>query len=131
MIDYIVPRMYDDLAQQILTALTRLERGQAALEKGQAALEKGQAALAGDFVRLRSEVMARIDRLQDTVNLMHDDIGVNFGRADQVERKGDHTRDELRDLAKLVSGMQHQIHRLQGEVMQIRGGDPDPHSPPL
>lgn len=73
------------------------------------------AAVAG----LRADVMARIDRLQDTLTAIREDIGVNFSATDTVRRGNNNTRDELRSLADTVAGMQRQIHRLQADVANL------------
>jgi len=53
---------------------------------------------------LRADVMARIDRLQDGVNAIRDDIAVNFAAADRAIGKADSTRDEVAALGREVSG---------------------------
>ena len=98
---------------QILATLQRMDTRLEALERGQGNLER-------ELAEVRAHLMARMDRLQDTLNRVHEDITVNIGRADTVERKGDHTRDELRDLTKVVSTMQRQIHGLSGQLMQLQ-----------
>ena len=106
--------------------LAQLEKGQTQLEKGQAQLEKGQAQLRTEFLgelgRVRGDVMARIDRVQDAITLVRDDITVNFGRSDRAEEIADHTRAELRTLNEIVNGMLRQIRNLQSQVEALRGG---------
>jgi predicted nucleic acid-binding Zn-ribbon protein len=80
----------------ILAALARLEAGQVA-------------------------VMERLDRLQNAITAIRDDIGVNFARASRAIEVNDHTRAELRTLGSEVSGMQRQIQRLQSDVRELRG----------
>ena len=67
---------------------------------------------------------------------MRDDIRVNFGRADAVQRVAENVRIEARSLYQLVngvrddllalnnvvSGMERQIQNLQSEVQSLRGG---------
>ncbi len=43
------------------------------------------ASLRSDLDKAKFDLMARIDRVQDTVTAMRDDITVNFGRSDQAE----------------------------------------------
>ena len=62
-----------------------------------------------------------MDRLQDLVTVIRDDITVNFGASEQVKRVADNTRDELRALSDVVSGMHRQIQRLQTQVRELRG----------
>jgi hypothetical protein len=44
-----------------------------------ARLEAGQAALRDDLQATRTSLMARIDRVQHSVDLLRDDIGVKYG----------------------------------------------------
>jgi chromosome segregation ATPase len=137
----------------ILTALTRLEAGQARLEAGQAdtsgrltRLEAGQADTSGrltrlgtgqeslrtDFRTLRTDfleelgttpaaIMERIDRVQDSVSAIRDEIAVNFGAVNQARRVNDNTRDELRGLNDVVARMMTLILRLQTDVAELKG----------
>jgi hypothetical protein len=69
---------------------------------------------------LRVEVMERADRLGDRLSAVGDDIAVNLAAADYARRVNDNTRDEVRDLFKIVSNMMRQIQRLQTEVNDLR-----------
>jgi predicted nucleic acid-binding Zn-ribbon protein len=127
----------DDQTARVLAALERLEAGQVRLEAGQtqhtAALER----LETGQTKLRADLMARIDRLQDTVETIRGDITVNFGRADQVQRIASNLRDDLRALygvvsggrdelhalSEVVNGMERQVRRLQSEVQTLRDED--------
>ena len=91
--------MSEDQAPRILAALERLEAGQA---------------------QLRVDLMARIDRVQDTLTTVRDDITV-VGRADQAHRAADNVRDELRALNEVVTGVIRQVRRLQSDVRELRG----------
>ena len=139
--------MNDEQIQQILTALQRLEAGQARLEAGQAKLEgrqakleaglakleAGQAALEAGLAqqvaalerleagqtKLRVDVMARIDRLQDKVSGILDDIAVNFGRADQVQRIARTFREDMQFIQSTNTGIRDEIHALTEVVSAI------------
>ncbi len=113
--------MGDDQTVRILASLDRLEAGQAKLEAGLAKLEAGHDALHAELGTLRGDVMARIDRVQDGVAGLRDDIVVNFGRADRVARHSRDTDDQVRALSDEVSSMQRQIQRLQSDVRTLRG----------
>lgn len=69
---------------------------------------------------VRVEVMARLDRLQETVTAIRDDISVNYGRADKAEMVAQHAREEVRALSEIVSGMGRQIQRLQTVIEELR-----------
>jgi len=56
--------------------------------------------------------MARIDRLQDKVTALQDDVTVLFGAVGHAERKEENTGEELRSLTTLVCAMKRQIQHL-------------------
>lgn len=66
-----------------------------------------------DLTAARSAIMDRIDRAQDTLNAMRDDIGVNSGQAEAVRAAQDNTRTEMRALGDQLAAMERQIRRLQ------------------
>jgi hypothetical protein len=92
--------MSDDSSQRILDALDRLEAGQA---------------------KMRIDIMARIDRLQHIVEMTRDDIVVNFGNTDRVERIANGAVDDMRTTTEILRVMQRQIMRPQTDVQQLRG----------
>lgn len=71
--------------------------------------------------RLRSDLMARMDRLQDALTAQHDADVVNYGAAERAERIAQSAREEVRALGEQVGAMVRQIQRLQSEVRQLRG----------
>lgn len=77
--------------------------------------------LRSDVTLIRSDVMARMDRLQDSVTLIRDDIAVNYGSTSAVKLANDNTREELRALGDVVTAMHRQIQRLQTDVRELRG----------
>jgi len=83
----------------VLAALARLEAGQ---------------------ISLRVDLMARMDRLADALTLIRDDIAVNMGAAEAMERANDNTRADLRTLGEQVSVMWKQIKRLQTDMREIK-----------
>jgi chromosome segregation ATPase len=85
-----------------------------------------------ELIKTRSDIMARIDRLQDDVTSMRDDLWVTFNRADRIEKKVesnlDGSRDvlrshseQLRSLSDELGGVQRQIHHLQNEIRHLKG----------
>jgi septation ring formation regulator EzrA len=72
-------------------------------------------------IKLRVDLMERMDRLQHSLDLTKDDIGVNFGTAERTERIAQAASDEGRALAVVVRVMQRQIARLQTDVEALRG----------
>jgi chromosome segregation ATPase len=97
--------------------LTRLETGQAELEAEFGRLQAEQNSLRSDFLaelgRTRSDILERVERLEDAVNRIRDDIAVNMGAVEQVERVNEHTRADVRTLREQMSIMWKQIKQLQ------------------
>jgi hypothetical protein len=62
-----------------------------------------------------------MDRLENTVSGIRDDIPVNVARADRAHAVADSTRDEVRLLGEQVTAMEWQIQRLQTDVRRIKG----------
>jgi hypothetical protein len=100
--------MTDDQTHRILATLDRLEAGQEGLRTGQD--------------RLRADLMERMDRLQHAVDLVRDDITVNYGSSDNALRIAKGASDEVRGLGEILTTMRRQITRLQTDVEQLRGG---------
>jgi uncharacterized membrane protein YccC len=71
--------------------------------------------------RMRTDLMARMDRLQDSLTAIRDDIAINYGAADQVRRAHDNTREQLRALADTQATMLRQIQRLQTDMRILKG----------
>ena len=116
----------------VLAALTRLEAGQAQLQAGQTQLEAElgqlkaeQKALRTDFLaelgRTRGDIMERVERLEDAVNRIRDDVAVNMGALEGVERANHNTRADVRTLQEQMSIMGKQIKQLQTEMREVRG----------
>jgi|SRR6185437_12717944 len=106
--------MSDDVNARILSALDSLRAGQAKLEAGLAMLEEGQA-------RLRLDLMARIDRLQDTLTAEQEANVVNFGAAERAEKIAKGVQGEVRAIGDQVNAMIRQIQRLQTDVRHLKG----------
>ena len=89
----------------VLAALARLEAGQAAL---------------------RADLMERMDRLQNAILAMRDDITVNFGRADRTGHIARGASDEVRALGAEVAAMERQIRRLRSDLDDVRNASGAP-----
>ena len=104
---------------------TRLEAGQTRLEADITSLKGEQARLRSDFLaelgKTRADIMERVDRLENAVTLIRDDIAVNMGAVDAVERANDNTRADVRTLGEQMSVMWKQIKQLQSEMREVRG----------
>jgi hypothetical protein len=86
-----------------------------------AAIEALRTDLGGGIEGLRVDVMARLDRQENQLTAIRDDIATNFGTADAARRANDKTREEVKALSDVVAAMQRQIHRLQTDVLELKG----------
>ncbi|HYZ24768.1 MAG TPA: hypothetical protein VE690_21685 [Rhodopila sp.] len=91
------------------------------LQQSQERLQNSQERLQQSQDRLRADIMTQLERVQDQVTAIHDDIGVNFGATNHARRVHDATRDDVRSLSEVVSSMHRQIHRLQTDVRTLKG----------
>jgi len=74
-----------------------------------------------DLTELRVAMMSRMDRLQDMVTEIRDDIGVAMGSADAMQRAKDNTRELVRLQGEQLTIMFRQIKRLEEKVRSITG----------
>ena len=74
--------MSEDVLSALLTAMAELQLGRSRLENGQQELEHDLGnkhdGLHSELSGLRIDLMARMDRLQNTLATMREDIGVNM-----------------------------------------------------
>jgi hypothetical protein len=69
--------------------------------------------------KLHIELMARMDRLENSLADIRNDIAVNFGTADAVKRANDNTREEMRSLHDIVAALVRKIQTLETKVREI------------
>jgi methyl-accepting chemotaxis protein len=100
----------------ILAALARLEAGQVALRHA-----VGDLATRTELSEVRVAVMQRIDRLQNTVTAIRDDVAVNLGAADAAQRANDNTRELVRSQGEQLNVMWRQLKALEAKVREITG----------
>lgn len=72
---------------------------------------------------LRVAVMGRIDRLQDTVTGMRDDIHASYGRSDRAYDATTGVARQVEAMGREISAMERQIQRLQADVRTLKGED--------
>ncbi len=99
--------MSDDKMQAILATLERLEAGQATLSAGQA--------------QLRVDLMARMDRMQDSLTGIPDDIAVAMGAANNAREKNARIQSDIDYLSEQAVIKERQIQRLQTAVRELKG----------
>ncbi len=86
-----------------------------------AALEASRREARAELAELRVAMMSRMDRMQDTVTAIRDDIGVAMGAADAMQRANDNTRELVRLQGEQLTIMFRQIKRLEEKVRGITG----------
>jgi hypothetical protein len=96
----------------------------ARVEAGQINLRRDMATR-DDLIGVRVAIMERVDRMQDRLTAIRDDIGINMGAVDAVKRANDNTREDLRTLGEQVTVMWRQLKSLEARVRDITG---DPYS---
>jgi chromosome segregation ATPase len=101
--------------------LTSVQTGLTDVQTGLTALENRQTALEDSQTKLRVDVMARMDRLENRLTEIRDDIGVNMGSTRRAHEAADNTRSEVRLLGEQVNVMWRQMKRLEQQVRDITG----------
>jgi len=101
--------------------LAQLEAGQRGLQDEVQMLGRAVAAIVEGQTTLRVDVMARMERFENRLTEIGDDIAVTMNNAARVEEAGDHARKYIRSITEQLSIMQRQIGRLQTNVAQLRG----------
>jgi phage shock protein A len=127
--------MAEPTIQDVLTAIAALTgevgkirtdvaqvRGDIAQLQGDVAQVRGDMSrFQNDVTQLRVAVMERIDRLQDALTLQRDELVVNYGAIERVERLARAAQEETRALGEMITPMIRQIRRLQDDVRTLRG----------
>ena len=78
-------------------------------------------AVLGEALRSRSELMSRLDRQQDLLTAIRDDIGVNMAATVRVQKGGSETRQDMAQLSEQVSLIHRRLMQLEERV--DRAGD--------
>ena len=94
--------MSDDAPSMVLGALVRLEGNLAKVQE--------------ELTSLRADTMARLDRHENHLTSIRDDITVAMGGTAHMRRISDNTRDDVRGLAEQLSTMWRKVNRLEEAV---------------
>jgi chromosome segregation ATPase len=105
----------------VQTRLTGVQTGLTGVQTGLTTLEARQTALEDSQTSLRVDVMARMDRLENRLTEIRDDISVNMGSTRRAHEAADNTRSEVRLLGEQVNVMWRQMKRLEQQVRDITG----------
>jgi chromosome segregation ATPase len=73
-----------------------------------------------DQMRIRAEIMERIDRLQGTVELVREDGRVNWTTADTALNRAKNYREEIDNLTTTLSAMERRYQTLMSMVQELR-----------
>ncbi len=71
--------------------------------------------------KLRGETGGWMERIENRLTAIREDIVVNLGATHAVRRIGGNTRDELRDLGDTVAALHQKLVRLQTQVDDMGG----------
>ncbi len=108
--------MSDDALNMVLGALVRLEGNLAKIQDDLTFLRADQRSLRADLTSLRVDVMARLDRHENHLTSIRDDISVAMGGTDHMRRISDTTREDVRGLAEQLGTMWRKVNRLEEVV---------------
>jgi hypothetical protein len=109
-----------DRVQSIITSREQqfsiLQELRPSIEELRASVEK----LTLEQLKTRSELMARIDRLQETVELVRDDVTVNWATANTAINRARNSREDVDDLQRQISAMERRYQTLASLVDGLR-----------
>jgi chromosome segregation ATPase len=95
------------------------------LQTGQAGLQAGQDALREELRKVRTDFLAELGStrtiMMERFQQLRSDTTVAFGRADAAHRYGEHTRDELRDLSKVITPIIERIKWHEERMDRMEG----------
>ncbi len=110
-----VSERFNRLAEQISRVTEQViwltEQAERLTEQG-GRLEKQQTGL-------RVDLMARMDRMQATLDQVKSDITVNFANTDRVDRKAQSAQDEIRLVMEIVGEMVRSVRRLETRMATL------------
>jgi mRNA-degrading endonuclease toxin of MazEF toxin-antitoxin module len=84
------------------------------------AVEPEIAKLVNTLTQIRTEIMARIDRLQGTVELVREDGRVNWATADTALNRAKNYREKIDSLTLTLSVMERRYQTLMAMVQELR-----------
>jgi len=104
--------MSDQILSELVAAVHRME---SRLERVESRLERLESA----HVSVRTEVMARLDRFQATLDEVKHDVAASFHANERIERIARNSNEETRALADQVTALQRQVMHLNGRVTTL------------
>jgi uncharacterized protein YoxC len=73
-----------------------------------------------ELIKTRMEIMDRIDRLQGTVDLVRDDIKVNWAATNTAFNRNMSTRDDIDGVLQTIAAMERRYQTLMAMVQELR-----------
>ena len=117
----------DQLETRLDQLETRLERLETRLERLETRLDQ----LEAGQIKIRTEIMDRIDRLQGTVELVQKDSRVNWATADTAMNRVWNSREDIDNLLAMITAMERRHQLLAAIVDGMRNpGTRKPDSSP-
>jgi hypothetical protein len=116
-----------EFQREVLSMLSALQTDVSALQVGQSALGESIHQVAADQTRLRVEVMARIDRLQTTVEVVREDARVNWATANTAMDRVKSYRSDIDHLTEIISAMERRHQTLAAIVDELRNRKSNGH----
>lgn len=114
--------MSDHQGGRIIELLIGLQVGQATIMERLDRHEQRLDRFEEQQNRLRTDLMARMDWLQDALTLHKEEVTATMGAGERAERIANAMQDVVRTLSEQVTIMVRQIRRLQEEVEGLKGG---------
>jgi chromosome segregation ATPase len=109
-----------DGINQVLAAIARVDDRVGRVEEPIDRMDERTGRLEEELTRARVEVMARLDRQQDVLAGIRDDIRVNVAATDMVRDRHNAIRNDYDQLAHQVSVIHRRLIQLEQRV--DRGG---------
>lgn len=107
----------------VLAAIHGLAERFQSLEQRFGQLEQRADAQAGELrhelVRTRTDIMARIDRLQATASEIKEDLTVTHAATERAERTTEIAREEVEGVRTIVRGLRADMGTLNRQVMSL------------
>jgi chromosome segregation ATPase len=98
---------------------TGLEERFTGLEERFTGLETAHKGLSEHVDRLRGDMMARMDRLQGSMDAVRGDVAVNFDNTERVERQARGTQEQLDKLVEMFGTMFRKIHAIESRLQAL------------
>ena len=73
------------------------------------------------IAQLRSDLLARLDRMQNNAAVIRDEIAIDLGGVEAVRRDNEDMRSDLRQMREQMSVMWKQLKALEAKVREMRG----------